>query len=262
MMSTMHLRDSVAVVTGASRGIGRALALALAREGASVVCTARSTAATPSKLPGTLDETLRAIEAAGGNAIAVPCDVSQRDQVEAMAHRALHAFGRVDLLVNNAAVNYWSPFAELPLKRWDLVLNVNLRGTVLCTHAFLPAMLQRGAGSIVNVSSGAVTDVKATVDLGIIPYAVSKAAVERFTTFLAEELRPAGIAVNCLRIEEAISTEGARALNPAHEAWGWETPEACAEAILWLASRDPADTGRVVTLADVRAARDGEARSS
>jgi len=256
-MSTMDIRDSVAVVTGASRGIGRALALALAREGASVVCTARSTEAHPAKLPGTLDETLRAIEAAGGKAIAVPCDVSQRDQVEAMAHRAIHEFGRVDLLVNNAAVNVWSPFAQLPLKRWDLVLNVNLRGTVLCTHAFLHSMLERGSGAIVNVSSGAVTDIDATVDLGIIPYAISKVAVERFTTFLAEELRPAGLPVNCLRIEEAIATEGARALNPAAAVWGRQTPEACADAILWLAARDPAFTGRVLTLADVRAARDG-----
>lgn len=253
----MQLRDAVAVVTGASRGIGRATALALAREGASVVCTARSSDDAPTKLPGTIEETVRMVRETGGTAVAVPCDVSREEQVEALAERTLGEFGRVDVLVNNAAVNAMAPFAETPLKRWDLVLNVNLRGTVMCTRAFLPAMIERGGGSIVNVSSGAVTDIPITVELGIIPYAVSKVAVERFTTFLAEELRPDAIAVNCLRIEEAIATEGARLANPAADFWGWETPEACAEAILWLATRESDYTGRVLTLAEVREASGG-----
>jgi citronellol/citronellal dehydrogenase len=253
----MQLKDAVAVVTGASRGIGRATALALAREGASVVCTARSSDEAPTKLPGTIEETVRMVREAGGTALAVACDISREEQVRALAERTLGEFGRVDLLVNNAAVNFMAPFTATPLKRWDLVLNVNLRGTVMCTHAFLPAMLERGGGSIVNVSSGAVTVVPVTVELGIIPYAVSKVAVERFTTFLAEELRPEGIAVNCLRIEEAIATEGARAANPAADFWGWATPEACAEAILWLAGRELGYTGRVLTVAEVREASGG-----
>ncbi|MEX0799939.1 MAG: SDR family NAD(P)-dependent oxidoreductase [Dehalococcoidia bacterium] len=255
----MQLKDAVAVVTGASRGIGRATALAFAREGASVVCTARSSDDAPTKLPGTIEETVRMVREAGGTALAVPCDISREEQVQALAERTLAEFGRVDVLVNNAAVNYMAPFAETPLKRWDLVLNVNLRGTIMCTQAFLPSMLESGGGSIVNVSSGAVTDIPITVELGIIPYAVSKVAVERLTTFLAEELRPEGIPVNCLRIEEAIATEGARLANPAADFWGWATPEACADAILWMATRGPAYTGRILTLAEVREAREGTA---
>ena len=250
----MRLRDAVAVVTGASRGIGRAVAIAMAQEGARVVCTARSTEAAPSKLPGTIEETARQIQTLGGRALALPCDISQEEQVEVMAQRTLAEFGRIDILVNNAAVNYWAPFAETPMKRWDLVLNVNLRGTVLCTKAFLPQMLEQGSGHILNVSSGATTDAEATVKLGILPYAVSKAAVEKLTEGLALELRPHDIAVNCLRIEMSIATEGARLLNPDIDFSGWEKPEAAAEAIVWLATRELAYTGHAVTIGEVRQA--------
>ena len=250
----MRLRDAVAVVTGASRGIGRAVAIAMAQEGARVVCTARSTEAAPSKLPGTIEETARQIQALGGRALALPCDISQEEQVEAMAQRTLAEFGRIDILVNNAAVNFWAPFAETPMKRWDLVLNVNLRGTVLCTKAFLPQMLEQGSGHILNFSSGATTDAEATAKLGILPYAVSKAAVEKLTEGLALELRPHDIAVNCLRIEMSIATEGARLLNPDIDFSGWEKPEAAAEAILWLATRELAYTGHAVTIAEIRQA--------
>jgi citronellol/citronellal dehydrogenase len=253
-MSSMRLRDAVAVVTGASRGIGRAVAIAVAREGADVVCTARSTEAARSKLPGTIEETVREVEALGRRALAVPCDVSREPDVEELAKRTLDHFGRIDILVNNAAVNSWAPFAEMPIKRWDLVLNVNLRGTVLCTKAFLPQMIQQRSGRIVNVSSGAATDLKTAAELGIIPYAVSKVAVETLTEGLALELGPHDIAVNCLRIEMSVATEGARFLNPNVDYSDWETPEGAAEALLWLATRELAYTSHVVTIAEVRQA--------
>jgi NAD(P)-dependent dehydrogenase (short-subunit alcohol dehydrogenase family) len=176
-----------------------------------------------------------------------------------MARGTVADFGRVDILVNNAAVNYWAPFAETPTKRWDLVLNVNLRGTVLCTKAFLPLMLEQGSGRIINVSSGAATDVEATVELGILAYSVSKAAVEKLAEGLALELRPHEIAVNCLRIEMGIATEGARLMNPDMDYSDWEKPEAAAEALLWLATRELAYTGHVVTIAEVRDATAGGA---
>ena len=246
------LRGAVAIVTGASRGIGREIALLLAAGGASVVCAARSTAAAPSRLPGTLDETVREIEAAGGRAMAVACDVSREEQVTKMAERVIAEFGRIDLLVNNAAVNVMTPFAETPMKRWDLVLNVNLRGTVACTQAVLPSMLERGSGRIINVSSGAVSDAAITARLGIIPYAVSKAAVEMLTETLALELKPRGIAVNCLRIESAIATEGARLMNPDIDSSDWEEVATAAESIRWLATRELSYTGQIVTMSDVR----------
>ena len=227
----------------------------MAANGASVVCAARSTATAPSKLPGTLDETVEEIEATGGRAMAVACDVRQEEQVTEMAERVLAEFGRIDLLVNNAAVNVMTPFAETPMKHWDLVLNVNLRGTVACTQAVLPSMLERGSGRIINVSSGTVADAKITARLGVIPYAVSKAAVEMLTETLALELKPRGIAVNCLRIESAIATEGARLMNPDIDSSDWEEPAAAAESIRWLATREVSYTGHVVTMSDVRQQR-------
>ena len=243
---------TVAVVTGASRGIGRHIALALARDGMDIVCAARSTKDAPSKLPGTIEETANQVEALGGRALAVACDIRKEAQVDAMIVQTIDAFGRLDLLVNNAAVVAPAPFAEITTKRWDLMLDVNLRGTMLCSRAVLPQMVEQGAGRIINISSGAVTDAEVTARLGIIPYAVSKAAVEALTEALAVELQPRGIAVNCLRIESAIATEGARLADPGVDT-EWEQPEAAAEAVRWIASREVGYTGRVVTMAEVRA---------
>ena len=254
-MSSMKLRDAVVVVTGASRGIGRAAALALAREGADIVCTARSTEAAPSRLPGTIEETAQEVEALGRRALSVACDISRDDDVEELARRTLDHFGRIDCLVNNAAVNSWEQFADISIKRWDLVLKVNLRGTVLATKAFLPRMIEQGSGRIINVSSGATTDMEIAAELGIIPYAVSKMAIETLTEGLALELRPRGIAVNCLRIETSVVTEGARLLNPDADYSDWETPEGAAEALLWLATQEPSYTAHVVTIAETREAQ-------
>ena len=253
-MPSMKLRDAIVVVTGASRGIGRAAALALAREGADIVCAARSTEAAPSRLPGTIEETVREVEALGRRALAVACDVSRDEDVEELALRTLDHFGRIDCLVNNAAVNSWEQFADISIKRWDLVLKVNLRGTVLATKAFLPRMIQQRSGRIINVSSGATTDLEIAAELGIIPYAVSKVAIETLTEGLALELRPRGIAVNCLRIETSVVTEGARLLNPDADYSDWETPEGAAEALLWLATQEPSYTAHVVTIAETREA--------
>jgi len=250
-MEPIDLTGAVAVVTGASRGIGRAAVLAFARAGAHVVCTARSTATAPSKVPGTIDDVAEQVRASGRGALAVRCDISQEEQVEALARRTLAEFGRIDILVNNAAVNYRAPFVETPMKRWDLVLNVNLRGSALCTKAFLPHMLTQGGGRIVNVSSGAVDPELAA---GIVPYAVSKAGLEMLTRALALELRPHHIAVNGLRIETSVASEGAVFFNPEGVSPEWDTPEAVGEDIFWLATRELSFTGQVLTIAEVRAA--------
>ncbi len=129
---------AVAIVTGASRGIGRHIALALARDGMDIVCAARSTKDSPSKLAGTIEETAEQVEAIGRRALAVVCDIRDEEQVDAMITQTVDAFGRLDLLVNNAAVVAPAPFAEITAKRWDLMLDVNLRGTMLCSRAVLP----------------------------------------------------------------------------------------------------------------------------
>jgi NAD(P)-dependent dehydrogenase (short-subunit alcohol dehydrogenase family) len=249
----MNLQGSVAIVTGASRGIGRAVAVLLAEEGADIVCTARSTDAVPTRLPGTIEETARQVQALGRRALAVACDVSDEAQVALLAERTLRELGRIDLLVNNAAVNSRAPFIETAPKLWDLVLKVNLRGTFLCTKAVLPQMLKQGSGRIINVSSGAATDPEAAAVLGVIPYAVSKAAVEKLTEALALELRPHHIAVNCLRIETAVATEGARLVSADAELpSGWLEPAVAAEALRWLATRDLSYTGRIITIAEAQ----------
>ncbi|MFQ5668179.1 MAG: SDR family NAD(P)-dependent oxidoreductase, partial [Candidatus Binatia bacterium] len=218
---------------------------------------ARSSKATPTRLPGTIEETAQQVQALGRRAVAVRCDISHEEQVEALLKRTLAEFGRIDILINNAAVNYSAPFAATPMKRWDLVLNVNLRGTVLCTKAYLPKMLMQRSGRIINVSSGAATDAQATVDFGVLAYSVSKAAVETFTQGLALELRPHAIAVNCLRIEMGIASEGPVSLNPDIDYSTWEKPRAAAEALLWLAARERSYTGHVATIAAVRQATRG-----
>ena len=248
----MEIAGKVAVVTGASRGIGRAIAVALAQAGVDVVCTARSTEAHPHKvLAGTIEETTRQVQALGRRAVAIPVDVSKEEEVEAMARRVLAEFGRVDILVNNAAVAAPGSFLEVPVRRWDLVLNVNLRGAFLCARAFLPSMMERGSGRIVNVSSYAAH----TEGFWGLAYGVSKAAMERLTTGLAAELASSGIAVNALQIERYVGTEGFVYLTPDDDHSAWEKPETVGEALVWLASREPSFTGQVLNLAAIEEAR-------
>jgi len=150
----MNFRGAVALVTGASRGVGRAIAVALAARGADVACAARATDAAPFKLPGTVDETVRAVEAQGRRGLAVPTDLARPEQVEAMVTRTIEHFGRLDILVNNAAITFPGDL-DLPMKRWDLVMEVNLRAPVLAMRAALPGMIARRIGCILNVSSAA-----------------------------------------------------------------------------------------------------------
>ena len=242
------LSGQVAVVTGGSRGIGRAIAIDFARAGADVVVAARSSEKAPTKLPGTIEETAREVEAAGRRALAIPMDVTDEAQVQAMAQRTLEEFGRVDVLVNNAGISFPAPFSQTSLKRWDLVMNVNLRGPVMCTQAFLPRLLEQGGGRIINISSY----LSEVLMPGMMSYSVSKIALEKLTQALAAELQPKSIAVNALRIEMNIVTEGWQYLNPSIDYSNWEKPEAASEATLWLATRDPSYTGQVVTIGEVR----------
>ena len=241
------LAGAVVVVTGASRGIGRAICLAFARAGADIVVTARSTNAEPAKLPGTIESVAGEVVALGRRAIAVQADVSDDHSVGELAGRTLDAFGKVDVLVNNAAYLFRAPLREMPLDRWDRVMAVNLRGPLVCARALLPAMMGRGEGRIVNISSAA-----AHMALpGIVAYSASKAALDALTRGLAAELAAAGIAVNALQVDRAVSTEGAIAVSPGEDITAWETPEAIALAALWLTCRPLSYTGQIVTSSEV-----------
>ena len=157
-----------------------------------------------------------------------------------MARRVLAEFGRMDILVNNAAVAAPGSFLEVPVRRWDLVLNVNLRGAYLCARAFLPSIIERRSGSIINVSSYAAH----TEGSWGLAYSVSKAAMERLTTGLAAELSPAGIAVNALQIERYVSSEGFVYLSPGADFSTWDKPETVGEAWSgWRAASRPSPAG-------------------
>ena len=244
------LLDQVVFVTGASRGIGRRIAIDFARAGADIVVTARSSESAPSRLPGTIEETARAVQAEGRRALAVPLDVTREDQVAEAAERTLKEFGRCDILVNNAGVSSPAPFHETPLKRWDLVMNVNLRGPVMCMQAFLPGMIERRSGRIINISSMLAEAVMPPM----VSYSVSKIALEKLTQYAGEELKPYRIPVNALGIEMSIATEGWMFRNPGMDFSDWEKPEAASEAALWIATQPIEWTGNIVTIAEARAA--------
>lgn len=235
------LRGKVAVVTGASRGIGRALALGLARAGCGVVVAAKSTEATE-KLPGSIHTVAAEIEAAGGRALAVQVDIRDEAQVEAMAAKAVEQFGRIDVLINNAGALFWKPLLETPAKRFDLVVGVNVRGAFLCCRAVLPAMIAAGGGHIVNMSP--------PMDLSLVPgriaYAVSKLGMTLLTFGLAEEVRANNVAVNSLWPVTIIESQASINWNLGTPAM-WRKPDILVDAVLRLIAKPPAEvTGRAL----------------
>ena len=183
----MRCSGQVAIVTGGAMGIGRAIVQALLAEGAKVVIADRDGAA----------EAATALDNARNAVIGVACDVSSRNDTEAMASAALEAFGRIDVLVNNAGVYSslkMTPFEDLSVDEWRRVLDVNIMGQAMATRAVTPAMRRQGGGSIVNVSSG--TPFKGVPFM--LHYVASKGAVNAMTKALAKELGAADIRVNAV----------------------------------------------------------------
>ena len=129
------LTDKIAIITGASRGLGKAMAVELAKEGASVAVVARTVKAGQGPLPGTIHETVETIKKRGGEARAVQCDVTDENDVAAMVGQVIKHYGRIDILINNAGITTPEPFLKLTPKKWDLVIAVNLKGTFLCSQA-------------------------------------------------------------------------------------------------------------------------------
>jgi NAD(P)-dependent dehydrogenase (short-subunit alcohol dehydrogenase family) len=183
----MRLKDKVCIVTGGGLGIGRAYCLGLAREGARVVV---ADIADPQPV-------VKEIEARGGQALGVGCDVSKEDDTLRLATRSIDRWGRIDVLVNNAAIYgviKRRPFMEIPVEEWDRVMAVNLRGLFLCARAVFPTMKAQGKGKIINISSS--TFFKGVPNY--IHYTTSKGGVVGFTRSLARELGDFGIRVNAV----------------------------------------------------------------
>ncbi|WP_067662025.1 SDR family NAD(P)-dependent oxidoreductase [Nocardia miyunensis] len=207
------LDGRVALVTGASRGIGAAIAVAMAEAGASLVVTSRSTADTPGRLPGTLDETVAAIEAHGAAVLAVPADLTDLNDREGIVSAATDRFGRVDILVNNAAVTYFTPGAQLSRARAALMFEVQVMAPLHLSQLVMPEMKRRGAGWILNISSGEAKDpeippsrfnAKGTTTV----YGMCKSALERLTSGLAAEGFNHGVSVTALRPGGLVATPG------------------------------------------------------
>ena len=207
------LDGKVALVTGASRGIGQGIAELFAREGARVVCAARTLHEGDHMLDGSLDRTVGRIREFGGDAIAVTADVSNEDDCNRIVEEAKAAFGSIDVLVNNAALNYYIPIVDYPASRWMRAFAVNIHGPFMLSKAVLPDMIAKHSGSIVNISSvgaigpgrGPYPGAKAS---GGVMYGASKAALERFTQGLAQEVYEHGVSVTCYSPGIGVATEG------------------------------------------------------
>jgi len=244
----MKLGGRVAIVTGASRGLGKAMAIELAREGASVAVAARTVEADKGPLPGTIHETVSEIEKLGGKGIAVRCDVSNEEAVALMVDQVVKEYGAVDILVNNAGVTTPESFLKLSTKKWDLVMNVNLKGTFLCTKAVLPQMVDKRSGSIINLSSILAKKIKFSI-----PYGATKAAIERFTLGLAREMKKFNIAVNAIRPDFTV-TEAVEAFLKDVDTSEWQQPDMWGRYTALVAAHDAESlTGRIL---DVEALRE------
>ncbi len=183
----MRLKDKVAIVTGAARGLGKTYAIALAREGAKVMAIDIAD----------LDDTVREIKSSGGMVKSLKADVSVEEETLKIAEETVKSFGKIDILVNNAAIIYGlvrKPFFEIDPKVWDKVMTVNVKGPWLCTKAVFPYMKQQGRGKIINVSS----ETFFTGSHGFAHYVASKGGVVGLTRALAVELGPYNININAV----------------------------------------------------------------
>lgn len=193
------LAGQVAVVTGASRGIGEYIAKRYAMEGARVVVSARTLDSGDHYLPGGIKDTVQAINNAGGEAIAVQADLAQQTDRTQLIEETQRHFGAVDILVNNAAITYFTPVSEFRQKHYDLMMEVQVWAPFYLSQLVLPGMRDRGHGRILNVSSGAAIHPDKTIAArGGTVYGMCKAALERFTTGLAQETYNEGIGVNVI----------------------------------------------------------------
>jgi citronellol/citronellal dehydrogenase len=244
------LKGKVALVTGASRGIGEAIATRFAMEGAKVVVSARTAEDGESRLPGTLGETVARIRSAGGEASFVKADLAQASERERLIEKVTATYGPVDVLVNNAAITYFTPVADFTEKRFKLMMEVQVYAPFHLAQLVLPSMRERHQGWIVNISSGAGIHPKApytTGGRGGTVYGMCKAALERFTTGLASEVHGDGIAVNVVS-PGLVDTPGVAVhglINDATRA-RVQPIKYIAEAVFQLATGDPKTmTGRI-----------------
>jgi len=243
----MKLEGKVAIVTGGARGMGRSHCLALAREGADIV-TCDICKDMPIELSlgkkGELDETVEQVNALGGKAIGMVADVSKANEVKAVVDRTIETFGKVDILVNNAAVDIFGPCHEVSEEDWDVIIDVNLKGSWLFCKYIIPHMLEQESGKIINISSV----YGRTGIANMVPYSCSKHGVIGLTRSLAAELAPYKINVNAIcpgTVDTPMLSESYKITGITPEEILKSTlfgkvwrPEDISNAVVWLASEE------------------------
>ena len=250
----MGLLDGrVAIVTGASRGIGQHIAERFAAEGAAVALVARTAIPGASALPGSLEEVADRIRARGGKAEAVPADLTDPEDVETIVARATEALGPVDTLVNNAGVNFYGPALEVSARRYALMFQLMVHAPFRLCQLATPGMIERGQGWVLNITSKQARHPKGPpypdwARDGCVPYGMCKAALDRFTTGLAAELQGTGVSVNALGTSGLVLTPGVAAVSRyTPDNAPVEPASAMADAAVVLCAASPGTvTGRIV----------------
>jgi len=228
-----RLAGRVAIVTGASRGVGRSVALALAREGASVVIAAKTVEPHP-KLPGTILTVAKEVEALGVKALPVQTDVRDPAAIDNMAEETAKAFGRIDILINNAGAAWWFPTLDTPANKWNLVNEVNARATFLASRAVIPHMKKNKWGHIVNMSP----PIKPEMASGKVAYMISKFAMTLCAIGMADEVKADNIATHALwpvTLIESYATINLGLGTPEN----WRKSDILADATLALVTKEP-----------------------
>ena len=241
-MSIQPLEGRVAIITGSSRGIGRAFALRLAREGADVVVTGKSEQSTE-KLPGSIYTVAEEVEATGRKALPVRVDVRSEEDVKNMVDRTIEAFGRLDILINNAGAMWWERVLDTPPKRFDLMWQVNVRAAYLCTYYALPHMIENRWGHIINLSPPISTGASP----GYVGYMITKMGMTRLALGVAAEHKDDNVAANALWAATPIESQAT--INWGSEKMGdrshWRSPEIYCDAVMEILRTEPKElTGR------------------
>ena len=238
----MQLKDRIVIITGGGRGIGRAIAIAYAAEGARIVIAARST----EQLDGVAAE----ITEQGAEVLTVPTDLRSQTAVETLVQHTVDTFGRIDILVNNAGINPRGPFLDSTDEEWEQGWQINVMGVVRCCRATLPIMKQQGSGNIINVGSGMGQVGRSNLSV----YCASKAALHALTQSIAEEVWEDGIIANVL-IPGPVRTELSKPAWETSETFRaqsdpWKEPEQVVASALFLAAQPPASgmTGQILSI--------------
>lgn len=239
----LTLKDKVVLITGASRGVGEAMAYGFAEEGAIVAAVARTISANTGEWQGSLEETVERIRASGGRALAIGCDVTDEADVKAMVSRVEGEVGAVDVLINNAGLSIRGSIVDMSVEEFDRVMAVNMRGPFLTCKYVVPGMVERRRGSVINVTSRQAN----WTDENHIAYGASKAALDRFTINMAEDLKQYNIAANAMSpglITSYMTRNWDAGANP--RGLVIEPAEVVVPATVWLAQQDASFTGKVL----------------